>query len=111
MSRVFLVSGRLNLFFFLVSSDIRHNVGILCLFLIGYETSRRSCGNCGKLRVLLRRVFQALWEPWENRLLFFHGSHSAAVSTALCSDRVKLSLTARETDCYSWHDKTVVTLA
>jgi hypothetical protein len=59
----------LDLFFLLVSSDIRHNVGLLCLFLIGYETSRRSCGNCGKLRVLLRRVFQALWEP--GKIVFY----------------------------------------
>jgi hypothetical protein len=32
--------------------------------------------------VFQRGVFQALWERWENRFWFFHGFHSAAVSTA-----------------------------
>jgi hypothetical protein len=34
-----------------------------------YLSSSRGCGNCGKLDVLCR-VFQALWERWENAVCF-----------------------------------------
>jgi hypothetical protein len=39
-----------------------------------FMSSSRGCGNCGK-RVAFWSVFQALWEQWENRGLFFHGFH------------------------------------
>lgn len=53
-------------------------------------SSRRGGGNCGKRASLSESVFQALWERWKNRIpeeftgksVFFHGLHSAAVSTA-----------------------------
>src|SRR2546430_15239637 len=43
-------------------------------------------GTVGNSEHLVRRVFQARWERWKNRCLFFHGFHGAAVSTA-CLDR------------------------
>src|ERR1700737_1474212 len=46
------------------------------LFFVSICTSRRGCGNCGKLDAL-GRVFQGLGERWKNAVLFFHGFPSA----------------------------------
>jgi len=47
-------------------------------------------GTVGNSERLVRRVFQARWERWKNRGLFFHGFHRAAVSTAFRFDRPSL---------------------
>src|SRR3989442_1551356 len=86
-------------------------------FLIYIDLAAEAVGTVGNSERLGRRVFQALWERWKNRCLFFHRSHRAAVSTAWApqwpggaAGGFFRSLTARETDCYSWHGTETVTL-
>src|SRR5215470_6219789 len=50
-------------------------------------------GSVGNSQRFGRRVFQARWERWKNRRLFFHGFHGAAVSTAFrCAPRSLIDL-------------------
>src|SRR5256884_2026638 len=49
-------------------------------------------GTVGNSEHWVRRVFQARWERWKNRCLFFHGFHGAAVSTAFLDRTARIDL-------------------
>src|SRR5207237_5859987 len=49
-------------------------------------------GTVGNSEHWVRRAFQARWERWKNRCLFFHGVHGAAVSTAFLDRTARIDL-------------------
>src|SRR5438132_4344673 len=99
--------------------SVSGTLGRLLLFFFShlYRPSSRGCGNCGKLGALGAESFPSPVGTVEKSLFIFPPFPQGGSFHSLgpqwpggAAGGFFRSLTARETDCYSWHGTETVTL-